>query len=239
MATITMDATEYEALKKNIELLEDSKKREKELNDEISKLQQESIDKLINAENSVSVINKTVREDNIYTKRDDGEIYNTLEYFFRDSSRHRGYNMDKYNISKLIHHFFTFERKEVVLDSSVVTKGFDEVRKEVEEKYLNELSSGTQKQLDRIPVLEDKIKELNKINLELGSKNTELSDIKEKFHKTDEENLELNKKLDEVNWILKSNWGIFNYSSMKEKLEKAVSNNVSSFIKNHKAGNSF
>ena len=38
MATITMDASEYEALKKNISLLEEAKKKEAELSDEIKQI---------------------------------------------------------------------------------------------------------------------------------------------------------------------------------------------------------
>ena len=78
MATVTMDNSEYELLKENIRLLEESKKRENELSKEVEKLQDEKIKALEESSNSVSIINKTIETQGFYLKENPKVTFDKL-----------------------------------------------------------------------------------------------------------------------------------------------------------------
>ena len=89
MATITMDASEYEALKKNISLLEEAKKKEVELSDEIKQLQQEKIQALKDAQHNVTIIKRSVKNELIYSRRNPSEIFSLLRQYFASGTLYR------------------------------------------------------------------------------------------------------------------------------------------------------
>lgn len=158
MATITMDASEYEALKKNIALLEEAKKREEKLNEEIHSLQQEKIQVLKDNETSVTIEKRTVKDEFIHIQRDPREIAQA----FCDLARNWTVGnkiLDERDIDRLINMCFRKSQSiGVVVDETVTTRGFDQVKAELEEKWTKELSEENKRALQLADEYEDEVR---------------------------------------------------------------------------------
>ena len=148
MATITMDASEYEALKKNISLLEEAKKKEAELSDEIKQLQQEKIQALKDAQHNVTIIKRSVKNELIYRRRSYKDIVSLLRNYFTFKEDSRSLvTYGHYEDPELDHIInICFEKsqtRDLVEDETITTRGFDEVKEEIKKDYIEKLSEQT------------------------------------------------------------------------------------------------
>lgn len=214
-----MDVSEYEALKKNIQLLEESRAREQKLNLELQELKNEKILNLMDAEKSVSMINKTIREEVIYIQRDRKQVQNACKMLADDRPNF---------YQQLIDAVFEKHVKQTVLDATVVTKGFDEVRKEIEEKYLQELSEETQQKLKRLETLEkqiqDYILDLQTALDNEGAERRKRFEIEESLNKLQQQHtkfmIESNDFLSKVNNCVQyGTWDIFTFQKRRRELK--------------------
>lgn len=222
MAEIKMDVSEYEALKKNIQLLEESRVREQKLNLELQELKNEKILNLMDAEKSVSMINKTIREEVIYIERDRKQVQKACKMLADDRP-------DFYH--QLIDAVFEKHVKQTVVDATVVTKGFDEVRKEIEEKYLSELSQETQQKLKRLETVE---KQLQNYMLDLqsaldkeGEARRKKFEVEESLNKMQQQHtkfmLESNDFVSKVsNCVQYGTWDIFSFQKRRRELKSIL-----------------
>ncbi len=82
MAEIKMDISEYEIMKENKKLLENSLEKERELQEQIKKLNDEKTKVLENAKMKVVKISRTEITEHLMRKRGDNYIRRELEFGF-------------------------------------------------------------------------------------------------------------------------------------------------------------
>ena len=222
MATITMDASEYEALKKNISLLEEAKKKEAELSDEIKQLQQEKIQALKDAQHSVTIIKKSVKNELIYSRRRPSEIFSLLREYFASGTLHR------YPESSELDHIINIcfqksQTRDLVEDETITTRGFDEVKEEIKKDYIEKLSEQTKASLEKLITLESEHVKLLKSNKKIEDDNfrilSELRTYKEKAYNYEQKFKDLKA---EVKKIVQSKWNVFNYLDNLQKLKQKL-----------------
>lgn len=215
MATITMDTSEYEALQKNITLLEEFKQNEKVLNLEIARLKDEKIQVLEDASNSVLITKKTRSEEFVRLKRPIHEVKQFLATIIRN-----GYVNNNFDEDFTIDMFF---EKTKYIDHPVEVhtqvRGFDEFKAELKSEYLSELSQETLDQLD-------KLKDYEQSNRELK---TEVLDTMDENKILEDKNIDLetnyrilnnsyNNLLNKIYHVLDQSWNIFNLKTKRIKI---------------------
>ena len=222
MATITMDASEYEALKKNISLLEEAKKKEVELSDEIKQLQQEKIQALKDAQHNVTIIKRSVKNELIYKRRSTSEILSLLREYFASGTLYR------YPESPELDHIINIcfqksQTRDLVEDETITTRGFDEVKEEIKKDYIEKLSEQTKASLEKLITLESEHVKLLKSNKKIEDDNfrilSELPTYKEKAFNYEQKFTNLKA---EVREIVQSKWNIFNYLNNLQKLKQKL-----------------
>ena len=82
MAEIKMDISEYEIMKENKKLLENSLEKERELQKQIKKLTDEKVKALADAKMKVVKISRTEVTEHLMRKRGDNYIRRELEFGF-------------------------------------------------------------------------------------------------------------------------------------------------------------
>lgn len=208
MASITMDTSEYEALKKNISLLEESKQEMKELQDQITILNKEKIQILEDASNSVLVTNKHISEEYIYEVRPIDEL---LRYI-----KHRNTYSSDYSWHDIVYQFFKKVKADPVTTVHTNVKGFDEFKKELKNQYYSELDNDVKNKLEGYITTTNKLKSL-KIDYDILKRENE--DLKIKV--LDKELCY--KYIDSIKVILNKKWNIFNYLDLRKEIENNIS----------------
>lgn len=159
MAEIKMDVSEYETMKENAKLLQNSLDREKEMQETISNLRDEKIQALEDASKKVVTITKTEHHEVIYNKRSDNEIIDMLSRFCHHVNerghhgRHRDFGMHPYTVEQLVE--ACFEKISTTSNPTVTTtvQGLDEVKKEMKDKAFDKLSTSTKEKLAKAEVI--------------------------------------------------------------------------------------
>lgn len=192
MAKIEMDISEYEEIKKNQKLLEESLQREKELSLAIELLQKEKIEVMEQNKKSVTIIEKVEKTEIIYSKVSTRDFEIAINNLYRavrgprDSSTHID-SLQDYAIDKL------FTRTESTTcpphQKQVIYKGLDEVedriRKELQEsvdldvknklKSYEKLSATYEKVKKDLILLKSEVNTLQKANESLNKEVDSLS----------------------------------------------------------------
>ena len=152
-----MDASEWEAMKKNERLLEEALKREKEQSSIIDKLKEEKIEAMEVNSKKVTIVEEVHTVQTLLCQNDPEEIFNHLEYLFsnrKGSGRHSfGLDSQIYSAIDYIKKLFYTENHEVrnqdgVRNKTVTYKGFDEVKSEIKKEYVALLIDETKSELD-------------------------------------------------------------------------------------------
>ena len=136
MAKIEMDVSEYEAMKKVEQLLENSLEKERKLQEQIEILNEEKINALEEAKMKVVKIVKNEQQDYIYQKRDNNYIKKYLLSYLNDPYRHQVPDNDY-----LIDLFFEKSTAFGLTSTEVTTHGLDEVKKELRDELSDETKS--------------------------------------------------------------------------------------------------
>ena len=220
MATITMDASEYEALKENIKLLKEAKQKEQELSDEIKQLQQEKIQALKDAQHSVTIIKKSVKNELIYKRRSDEDILRYLKSYFTNREYYRYGDSDE--LDRVLN--MCFERGEtrnIVENETITTRGFEEVKEEIKRGYLKDLSEQTKSELEDFKKLQSQYSDTIKKNTKLEEENYQLlGDVqtyRERYSRTEKTLVGLRH---DIKRVVQSKWNIFNYLDNVQKLRQ-------------------
>ena len=215
-----MDASEYEALKKNISLLEEAKKKEAELSDEIKQLQQEKIQALKDAQHNVTIIKRSVKNELIYSRRSPNDIISLLREYFAYGTLYR------YPKSSELDHIINIcfqksQTRDLVEDETITTRGFDEVKEEIKKDYIEKLSEQTKTDLEKLRILESEHVKLLQSNKKIEDDNfkilSELQTYRERAYNYEQKFIDLRT---EVKKIVQSKWNVFNYLDNLQKLKQ-------------------
>jgi hypothetical protein len=186
MAEIKMDISEYEIMKDNKKLLESSLEREKELSNEIQKLQQEKIQALEDAKMKVVKISKTKRSEFFYRKRD------PFVSIITELPPKTYYIEDVLSSEKMINKILedNFEKIDRVINEpdQIIVTGLDEVKQELRE----EVSSEYKEKIASLESSIEKYSNLVAINELLEAKNKSL------IKAIDEMDFKLNNKKNKI-----------------------------------------
>lgn len=146
MAEIKMDISEYELLKENKGLLEESLLRERELSEQITKLNQEKIAALEEAKMKVVKITTTRKEEHALQKRNSDDVIRDLRMLFSENDlRHKamysGYAPNSEGIVAYVESIF-FKKVTSYSDgiTQVTTHGLEEIRDEIRKELKENLS---------------------------------------------------------------------------------------------------
>lgn len=234
MATIKMDISEYQEMKKNAELLEEAIEEQKRLRDEIDALNQEKIKTLEAAQYSVVTIEKKTSEEIVYCLKPFHQVIERLTHFIRryHDERLRGkYKSTRIESSEVAEFetlidilFSKATMKPEPIETTTLT-GLDEykeiMQKEIAQSYSEEIVA----KLDRLKVVES---DFNKAMKKIEKKDDKINLLKEELEsfKFDAELLEKADQLIEetklhfnlMSEILNTPLNIFNYSSWKWKI---------------------
>ena len=190
MAQIKMDVSEYEALKENKRLLEESLENERELRQENKKLQQEKIEALQEAKKKVVKTTMAHKSETIYAKRPIPEIVRNINFFaetgrFKEDYRTGGRFLNPEDFFELM-----FERKSIETEpivSSVTTHGLDEIKEEIREQIKKDIDAETKEKIERYDEKVNKIIELQKKCDELINQFNTETRLCNEYQKTNEE----------------------------------------------------
>lgn len=244
MAEIKMDISEYEAMKENKALLENSLKKERELQEQIKKITDEKTKMLEESSKRVVKIIKTEKREHLLNKRPD------KNYVYRSFLDTIGVNWralppipDYINTDLLADVFFekvtTFSHPIV----ETTTHGLDEIKNEIREDLLSKIDSDTKEKLKYADETIIKNNELIvKINeLEVHSENvvkhnksllTQIEHLQSLLDcsitenkKIISENSNLKKIGEDVTKLVNDKYTIFNFKSKIKKLKVFIGNN--------------
>lgn len=169
MAKIEMDISEYEAMKENKKMLEDSLNRERELSSKIDKLKEEKIEALKEAEKKVIKYTEVQNIDCILQRRPDKQIISELMHFTRvleDSGRYSTSSQSNSIINHLEEMFFERTSMRSELETSNLTvHGLDEVKDEIKTQMKKEVQNEVSNLETKVEVMKQTAKS-NKEKLE-------------------------------------------------------------------------
>lgn len=235
MAEIKMDVSEYELLKENKKLLEDSLKKERELSEEIAKLKEEKIKALEDAKMKVIKINKQEITEYRYINTEYANRY-LPELIYRIQNNRNGNPLLDSSISEEI---FNKLFKKVTSISTpineITTIGLDEVKKELREDIESKINKDIQNKLSNA----DKVLELNnKLTKEIRELDIE-NNLLLKNNKSLKEELEIESNLaksfkedsidlDKVSQILLKPYNFWNSRNIVKEIKEIINlNNLS------------
>ena len=219
-----MDASEYEALKKNISLLEEAKKKEAELSDEIKQLQQEKIQALKDAQHSVTIIKKSIRNELIYKRRSNKDILKYLKHYFTNREYYGYRDRDSDELDRIINMCFEKgESRNIVDDETITTRGFDEVKEEIRQDYLKDLSQQTKSDLESFRTLQLEHSSIIQKNTKIEDENYKLlGDVQTYRERAFNYEQKFKDLKAEVKKIVQSKWNVFNYLDNLQKLKQKL-----------------
>jgi len=236
MATIKMDVSEYQAMKKVEALLEKSLEREKEQAEEIKELTKERVKVLEENDKSVTIIKtKRTSETKMSYYPQEEIIRRIQQYLNSQSGNHRDHHrsmhddemrrnsmmMGQGHLHSFFNSFFDTRTHEFETSKVVVRKGLDEVTATIREELKAELDQSTN---DKFAHLKKLITEKTEWNRDLTkavdygkAKNTEANNLskqlkilQEDFDKREEDILKLEKLTSSIHFtIAKQPTGLF------------------------------
>lgn len=231
MAKIEMDISEYEVMRENKKLLEDSLKNERELQKQIEQLTKEKINVLEDAKMKVVKITKTEVTECLLKKRvQDTHSWRQILMLLGVGSFNMPLNVpDPITMDRLQDVFFERTTAHSMPIKEVTLHGLDEIKKEIREELESKMDSDTKRKLKDAEktthqnyTLIEKNKKLNNSILLLTEVNKTLSttfdNLTENVSKTKSEIEKLNK----IKEILKNGIGIFNKSKLLVNINNII-----------------
>lgn len=235
MAKIEMDMTEYDLMRENKKLLEESLKKERELEKQIANLTKEKIDALENAKMRVVKTKKSEITEHLLRKRDDQsiwrELWNLMGIDYRDQRQYLPPINSYLNISRLGDTFFEKATSISMPVEEITTHGLDEVRNEIREELKSKMDEETSTKLKRADETLSKydtiLKENKKLSDEIESTIGKNKILVERLD-TLTEDINGKKKaesiLTNINEILKDGYGFWGKSKLLDKVISLAKN---------------
>lgn len=221
-----MDISEYEIMKENKKLLENSLNKERELSLEITKLKEEKIKVLEDAKMKVVKVNKTIIVE--HALRKNGNSINTLIDIMIKGPIRGDYSRDFYNFGDrdmIFDRCFELVKTEQTPFEEITTHGLDEVKAELKEEIKKNLDKDI---IEKISRAEEIFKEGNKIfdrnklleqdNKLLVKANEGLIKEMEAIKVESEDYKFINNKLESIRIALSNGWELFNRGKLLDKV---------------------
>lgn len=225
MAKIEMEISEYEAMKENKKLLENSLEKERGLQEQIKKLTDEKTKALEDAKMKVVKISKTEVTEHILRKKEDVNIWRELWNLMGIDYRQLPKMPEFIHTDHLINVFFERVKSYSMPNEETTTHGLDEIKAEIRNDLKTKIDDDTKRKLENADVALSKNNELLKENKTLISENSSLT---EKNKKLTEQCDELTKKLtdvedanetlNKVREALKNGYGFWNKAELLDKI---------------------
>ena len=227
MAKIEMDISEYEAMKENKRLLEDSLKNERGLQEEIKKLTDEKTKALEDAKMKVVKISKTEVTEHVLAKRDIHamlpDICRYLGIDFYQIPHHRLQGIQSANY--LIDSMFEKITSRSYPTEEVTTHGLDEISVEIRNDLKSKMDSETREKLEDAKHIFSRNNKLLKENKKLLDEKDSVLDINnglsEECKCLNEELTKFEKEmrvLSKVREILKDGFTFWNKSELLNRI---------------------
>jgi len=243
MAEIKMDISEYEAMKENKRLLENSLQKERDLNDEIKKLNTDKTKALEDAKMKVVKISKSEINEYYYKKKNDYDTFKTLHSFvsnYASNNAHSHSPTSYFNIDGLIDNLFDKIKTTSIPYEEITTYGLDEVKSEIRNDLKEKMDGDIKTKLERAEKISIRNNELITENKTLVNENLLLNDLnKNLMTQVDELNkkvtyasIEVTKINNHINHdkevlfkikdILKDGYGFWNKSELLNKVTTLI-----------------
>ena len=225
MAKIEMDISEYEAMKENKKLLENSLEKERGLQDQIKKLTDEKTKALEDAKMKVVKISKSEVTEHLLRKREDTYIWRELWHLLGLDYRGLPKMPDYIHTDHLVKVFFEKSTSHSMPYEETTTHGLDEIKAEIRNDLKAKMDDDTNRKIKNAETALSKNDEVLKENKTLTTDNSSLT---EKNKKLTEQCDELTKKLTDiengnetlgkVKDTLKNGYGFWNKSKLLDKI---------------------
>ena len=193
MAKVEMDISEYEAMKENKKLLENSLEKERGLQEQIKKLTDEKTKALEDAKMRVVKISKSEVTEHLLRKRvDETCVFRELLHVLGIDYRHIPHKPDYIHISHLQNVFFEKVTSYSIPIEETTTHGLDEIKVEIRNDLKEKMDEEIKRKIENAEKALSKNNELLAYNKALTTENNSLT---EKNKKLTEQCDELTKKL--------------------------------------------
>lgn len=236
MAKIEMDISEYEVMKENKRLLEKSLEKERELKEQVDKLNKEKLEVLENSQRKVVKIVKNQVSEFLVKKRGDYDLivsdFLKLLDIFKSSShkRHLFYDTFPDQIKLLQDNLFEVVKKESEPTVDTTMYGLDDIKEEIRSEYYDKMTEEIREKLNKAQIVFNRNLELDNENKELSikvsslersvdsleDKKTELLSEVENLEKSLSEYVENSNKYKTIASLMSGNYGFFKRSVLKE-----------------------
>lgn len=234
MAEIKMDISEYEAMKENKKLLENSLEKERELQKQINKLNEEKNKALEDAKMKVIKIIRQESHEYTLIKKDINEIWNNIIYALIPSMNINDYPQipSNYYTDFLIDSFFEKVKTTSIPSEEVTTHGLDDIKNELKNTIKNELDESIKNKIKNAEIVLSKNDELLKENQNLLKENNlakekndfllkQNSEVIGKLTKIENQNESINK----IKEVLKNDYNFWNCLKILNKINIIMNNN--------------
>lgn len=224
MAKITMDTSEYEVMKENKKLLENSLEKERSLQEEIKKLNEEKLKALEDAKMKIVKISKTERTDFVMKRRDDHEVWGRLFQVLGVSYHTRVHEW--MSVDSLIEAFF--QRGTSISHppvTEVTTHGLDEIKAEIREELKREMDTDIKDKLETAGIALSQHSGLMSRNSDLVRENDELkknikglTEIGNSMNREIDRIYKENRTINEIQGLLHNGYTFWNKSKILDKI---------------------
>lgn len=222
MAKIEMDISEYEIMKENKKLLEDSLNKERELQKQVEQLTKDKIKALEDARMKVVKITKSEVTEHLLRKRvDETYVFSELLHVLGIDYRYLQHKPDFIHIDHLQNIFFEKVKSSSIPVEETITCGLDEIKVEIREELKAKMDDDIKRKIQNAETALTKNDELLKENKTLTNDNNLLI---EKNKKLTEQCDELTKKLidiengnetlGKIKDLVKNGYGVWNKSKI-------------------------
>lgn len=222
MAKIEMDISEYEIMKENKKLLEESLNKERELQKQVEQLTNDKIKALEDAKMKVVKITKSEVTEHLLRKRvDETYVFRELLQVLGIDYRYLQHKPDFIHIDYLQNIFFEKVKSFSMPVEEIITCGLDEIKAEIREELKAKMDDDIKRKIQNAETALTKNDELLKENKTLTNDNNLLI---EKNKKLTEQCDELTKKLTDIENgnetlgkikdLVKNGYGVWNKSKI-------------------------
>ena len=245
MAKITMDASEYEAMKKVEKLLEQSLEKERTLQTKLEKITKEKMEALEQSAMRVVKIHKVETRAIALRLRDTDEIWKHVAHLMGIKTRvpaAMDEMMSNYGYGVVDLERMFFKQTETISEkpSETTIHGLDEVTAEIREEYAKKQSKEVKSKLQGAKAHQEEnvtlLKASKQLSIDLDKKDRamkafvkELDALKEKTEKL-EKNVETSissvDMLESIETVLKDGYGMWNKAEILDAILKILHNPI-------------
>lgn len=230
MAKIEMDISEYEIMKENKKLLEDSLNKERELQKQVEQLTKDKIKALEDAKMKVVKITKSEVTEHLLRKRvDDTYIFRELLHVLGVDYRYLQHKPDLIHIDHLRNVFFEKTTQFSMPREETTTYGLDEIKVEIREDLKAKMDDDIKRKIQNAEKALTINNELLKENETLNTDNNLFIDKNKKLTEQCDELTEKltnikngNETIGKIKDLVKNGYGIWNKSKILDSIISLV-----------------